>query len=532
MWNTRWRERVWQQLDTAWDVIIVGGGITGAGILREATRAGLRALLVEQRDFAWGTSSRSSKLVHGGLRYLASGQIKLTRASVHERERLLQNAPGLVHRLPFVLADASQTWSKQLLYRAGLIAYDLLALRWQHQRISAETMHWMLPHAEPSKGLVYYDAQTDDARLVVRLLRESVQAGATALNYARVSGVLRNQHGVCGVQLHDPIHNQHSSLQARVVINATGAWADGLRAEVGASARMRPLRGSHLVFAAWRLPIEQALTIAHPHDKRPIFVLPWEGATIVGTTDVDHHESLNNEPQITLEEVDYLMQALATIFPTLNLTIDDIISTWSGVRPVIDNAGVDPSKATRDHAVWLEQGLLTVTGGKLTTFRLIALDALRQLKACFPHMQPDETASVFMSTHVSEHPQLSTVQWQRLQGRYGNEAHDVVALAEPGELIPIEGTPTLWCELRWAARNEGIVQLDDLLLRRVRIGHTLPNGAAALFPQLEHICRTELGWSSSQWLEQASAYTQLIKQCYGVPVKDREQGTESIEHRT
>lgn len=382
MWERGWRDRVWSALDQKWDLIVVGGGITGAGILREAARAGLRALLVEEKDFASGTSSRSSKLVHGGLRYLKNGEIKLTLESVRERERLLKEGRGLITQLGFLLPNFAGDRPPAWVFGAGLVVYDLLALKWGHRRYDALDMRELSPALRETGllgGYRYFDAQTDDARLVLRVIREAVRGGGAALNYARVESLLRSRSGrVRGVVLRDQApggEGRAREIQAPVVINAAGAWADGLRRQEGGR-RLRRLRGSHLVFPAKRFPLRRAVSFLHPKDRRPVFALPWESVTLFGTTDVDHDQSLDAEPAIGAAEADYLMAGLAYAFPSLALAPDDAQAAFAGVRPVVDTGKADPSKESREHVLWNEDGLLTVTGGKLTTFRLMAHDAL------------------------------------------------------------------------------------------------------------------------------------------------------------
>lgn len=521
MWSINWREETWSQLAQPWDIIVIGGGITGAGILREATRLGLHVLLLEQRDFAWGTSSRSSKLVHGGLRYLKEGKIGLTRASVHERERLLDEGPGLIDPLGFLLATYRGDHPGRWMYQAGLAVYDLLALQWSHQRYGAADFQKLAPNIlqEGLKGgFRYGDAQTDDARLVLRVMREAVAAGGTALNYVTAETLLRSNGQVCGVQVRDGVSGATAALSARVVINATGAWADRLRGQVGAAPRIRPLRGSHLIFSAQRLPLSQAISFLHPFDRRPVFIFPWEGVTLVGTTDVDHDLALDVEPAITPAEVTYLMAAADAQFPSLRLTVADVIASYAGVRPVIGSGQVDPSKESRDHVVWEEAGLLTVTGGKLTTFRLIALDVLREVRHRLPTLPTiNSEQSVLNQFDTQLSASLTEAQRRRLLGRYGAEAVAVVAAAQPGELEPLPGTLTLWAELRWAARAEGVVHLDDLLLRRVRLGLLLPAGGAAYLPRVRALCQAELGWDDARWQAEEEAYRALWQRCYSLP---------------
>ncbi len=522
MWTHNWRDQIWSQLARPWDIIIIGGGITGAGILREATRLGLRALLVEQADFGWGTSSRSSKLVHGGLRYLKEGKIGLTMASVKERERLMEEGPGLIDPLGFLLATYKGDHPGRWTYQMGLSVYDLLALQWSHRYYSARDFELLAPHISREGlkgGLRYGDAQTDDARLVLRVIREAVAEGGVALNYAVVEELLRDDGQVIGVRLHDREQNRSADVYATVVINATGAWADHLRKQVDASPRIRPLRGSHLIFAAWRLPVAQAISFLHPVDRRPVFIFPWEGITLVGTTDVDHDQPLNNEPRITPDEVAYLMAAVASEFPALNLTLDDVTATFAGVRPVIGTGKADPSKESRDHVVWEENGLLTVTGGKLTTFRLIALDALKAVRHRLPHTpKPDSKMPVLNQVNVQlPVGKMDETTRRRLLGRYGADAPALVAAAQPDELTLIPNTPYLWAELRWAARAEGVIHLEDLLLRRVRLGLLLPEGGKSFLPRIRAICQAELGWEDARWEAEEAAYLDLWHRCYNLP---------------
>ncbi len=526
MWNNNWREEIWQNLDQPWDMVVVGGGITGAGILREATRLGLKTLLVEQRDFAFGTSSRSSKLVHGGLRYLKQGKIGLTQASVQERQKLQESAPGLVDPLGFLLANekGSGQWREKMLVRAGLSFYDLVALQWSHRYYSPQEV-WMLAPRLNVQDLAgafhYFDAQTDDARLVLRVIREAVAAGGTAVNYTAAVDLVREEGQVVGVTLQDRETSRKKSVRAKIVINATGAWADDLRVKVDQEPRLRPLRGSHLIFPQWRFPIAQAVSFNHPLDGRFVFIFPWDGVTLAGTTDVDHGDDLSHEPHITPGEVAYLMAAVESRYPSLALTLDDVMATFAGVRPVINTGKVDPSAESRDHVVWTENGLLTVTGGKLTTFRLIALDALKAARVALPDMPKiDEDAPALDEVMEDLPVRLPEETRRRLIGRYGQEAEALVNAAQPDELVNIPNSNVLWAELRWAARSEGVVHLDDLLLRRVRLGLLLPQGGAQWAAEIQAICQAELGWDTGRWAEEWAAYQQRWQEKYSLPAKD------------
>jgi glycerol-3-phosphate dehydrogenase len=346
------------------------------------------------------------------------------------------------------------------------------------------------------------------------------QGNACAINYVRADSLLRSNGLVNGAVLHDLESGEHAEVHARVVINATGAWADGLRCQIGGEARIRPLRGSHLLFPAWRLPLAQAVSFLHPIDHRPVFIFPWEGVTLVGTTDVDHTASLDDEPAISPEEVSYLMAAVESEFPSLGIGLEDVLSTLAGVRPVIGSGQADPSKESREHIVWEEYGLLTVTGGKLTTFRLIAQDAIRAVRHRLPGLpELDSHAPVLEPVDMAlpAARKLDEPTRRRLLGRYGAQAAKLVAAAHPGELEPIPGTHTLWAELRWAARAEQVCHLDDLLLRRTRLGLLMPQGAASIFPALQSICQEELGWSAEHWRSEQTRYQGLWQRCYSLP---------------
>lgn len=527
MWALGWRQQVWDQLNQPWDVIVVGGGITGAGIFRESSRAGLRTLLLEAKDFASGTSSRSSKLVHGGLRYLKNGQIRLTYESVRERDQLLSQARGLVSPLGFFMPTYRNDKIPGWVFGAGLILYDLFSLKWAHQRYSGETALERWPFLR-SDGLIggyrYFDAQTDDARLVLRVIREAVSQGGHALNYAKVVGLLRNNRGeVCGVQVEDQdFENRRPSveIQAPVVINATGAWADGLRSSLGGARRLRLLRGSHILLPAEKVPISRAISFWHPHDQRPVFIFPWEGIVIVGTTDVDHHDDLEIEPSISPAEAEYLIVAARFAFPSLNISLEDVRSSLSGIRAVVDTGKIDPSKESREHVLWLENGLLTITGGKLTTFRVMAHDALRTIRRHLPpHARFDRRRRLFdeIPGEMLELDHLTSAARLRLLGRYGQDALHIVDGARNGELEHIPGTQTHWAELRWVARAEGALHLEDLLLRRSRLGLITPEGAIPLLPDIRKVIQDELGWSEDKWQAEVAAYTHLWKSSYQLP---------------
>ena len=541
------------------DILVVGGGIAGAGVALEAARRGLSVMLVEARDFAWGSSSRSSKLVHGGLRYLREGAFGLTRESVRERGRLLQDAPGLVEPQRFLMGHYEGRSPSRRTMAAGLAIYDAMAGQRTRAFHSPAQVRELAPHMDGERLLgasSYLDAKTDDARLVMRVLQEAQRYGAHVFNRAALRSMLRagdagatleslpagggaapRPGAVVGARIEGAGFS--GPVRARCVVNATGCWADGLRRGLGAP-MLRPLRGSHLVFPLWRLPVAQTVSLLHPRDGRPVFATPWEGVALVGTTDLDHPDDPDIEPGITSGETAYLIEAVRHAFPRLGLGAADAICSFAGVRPVVDDraGGGDPSKAPREHVVRDEHGLITVTGGKLTTFRVNALDALRhaapylaaasrrgdlaaqEANAATSLDDFDYRAADAIFAPQPELPELLALPHglrSRLLARHGHHARALLRESTPSDLEAVSGTNTPWAELHWALRHEQVRFLDDLLLRRTRLGLLLPDGAAALLPRLEPVAREALGWSAGEWRDQRERYAHIIARSYSVP---------------
>lgn len=481
--------------ETHWDLIVVGGGITGAGILHQASQQGLSTLLVEQRDFAWGTSSRSSKMVHGGLRYLSQGDFRLTRRALVERERLIRELPELVIRQDYLFPVRKGVFPGRWALKGVLWLYDFLAGIHDHRWLNQSELLNTAPGLRQDRlrgAMSYTDALTDDTRLVMRVLHDALANGGRACNYLRVMNIER-EDGSFTVSVDDQVEAGRSlQFKAGKVINATGAWADKLSMS---DSRVRPQRGSHLFVPSARLPVNQCFTLLNPDDHRPVFVYPWEGTTCIGTTDIDHHDTLDFEPFCSAVEIDYLLALVNKEFPNVNISRTDIISTMAGVRPIIASGkGLHPSAERRDHAVWESGGVITVSGGKLTTFRLIALDALRA------------AGLIDKATHQAEikskkacfNPGVST---------YGTLGHPLAAMPEGEELA---------ATIRWVLNNEQVVHLDDLMLRRTRLGNLLPKGGAEVMETVCQCCRSVLGWDARRWAEELLRYQDIISRFYAV----------------
>ena len=542
--------------EVPWDMLIIGGGITGAGIAREAARRGLAVLLIEQKDFAWGTSSRSSKMVHGGLRYIASGDYKTTLLSVRERERMLSEASGLVNEMHYVMPHYKGKFPPPWIFNTLLRVYDKLAGKRYFKYFKKDAFLSLNPGIKQEKFLgasQFSDAVTDDSRLVMRVLNEAIHDGACAINYLKAESLIINEQGlVVGANLVDTLSQDSShtyAIHAKVVVSATGAWADTLRMQASKQTeqtfhkQIRPSRGSHLVVSQERLPLTQAYTFLHPVDKRAVFVFPWENRTVLGTTDLDHPPLGDTEVGITTEEVDYLLTATNDLFDDVDLSRKDVISSWAGVRPLISDGGdgkrVSPSKEKRDHSVWLDNNLVTVSGGKLTTFRLIALDVLKvcqKVLALNPATIKEDSISTnqsstdldnsfnseVFSNQTPTNAKFATLPislQQRLQGFYGRQLDSLLELAHDDDLAYVTDSNTIWAEVRFAARYEQVIHLDDLLLRRTRLGLILPYGAMTplISERLKQICQQELGWDEQKWQQEVDRYQELWQRYYYLP---------------
>jgi glycerol-3-phosphate dehydrogenase len=513
------------------DLLVIGGGIVGAGVLREAARCGLRALLVEQHDFASGTSSRSSKLVHGGLQYLGRMELRLAWETLRERARVVSGGTGLVESMPFLLSTYRRghrpaPWQAAAL----LLAYELLGgrlrapLRHAGRRDgvggdhpAARTMFdGALAGLAADDLFEYGEATTDDAGLVLRVLREGVALGGSARNYTECTGLVRDaRRRVIGARLLCRATGAASVVRARVVVNAAGAWADRLPHELGVAPRVRGVRGSHLVIPRARLPLRVAVAGLNRATGQPLYLIPWQGVTLVGSTSVEH----DGDPAravTTPDELGVLLEGVNALFPALRLTARDVQATLAGVRPLVGCATGDPSRASREFRIWNDGGMITVLGGKLTSFQSGARRVMAHVLTAFPGASVTDAAPL-------DGPQLplglplDVRTATRLAARYGAAGVRAIAAMPARDHEPVHGTGTLWGELRWAARAEGVRHLEDLLLRRVRVGLTAPQGGRMILTRLRPLLEQELGWDATHCRLEEQAYVAVWRRQHGVP---------------
>jgi glycerol-3-phosphate dehydrogenase len=314
-------------------------------------------------------------------------------------------------------------------------------------------------------------------------------------------------------------------INSPAVINATGCWAEKLHPSPEPHRHLRPLRGSHLIFPANVLPLTEGFSFMHPQDNRAVFIVPWEGAVLIGTTDLDHKGDLAAEPKITAQEAAYLIEGVRTLFPSLDLSLNNCIGSFAGIRPVLSEGELPPSEESREHVVWVDKGLVTVTGGKLTTFRRLAWDALKSTKPYLPsNIRIDRKTPIFDA--VPDQPVndfgLTAETWRRLYGRYGATADIIVATAAQKDLAMVPGTFTLWAELPYLAKHENIRHLADLMLRRVRIGLLTPEGGGAYIKRIRKLCRTSLPWDRKRWKKEIQTYLDQWNHSHALPDKRTE----------
>jgi glycerol-3-phosphate dehydrogenase len=525
--------------DEEFDVLVVGGGITGAGVALDAASRGLRTALIERDDFASGTSSKSSKLVHGGLRYLQNGDIKLVYEALAERQRLRKNAPHLVKILPFLIPIFSKDGliNSKIARAMGsaMWMYDLTGgarIGKIHKRLNRErALEYMplLPAQRLAAAYLYYDAQTDDARLTLTIARTAaLEFDAVVANGCRVSGFVKDQSGqLSGAMVEADAHS--FTVKARAVVNATGVWADDVRAldEGQHPDSIRPAKGIHITVPWSKVQNKIAVVIPVPKDRRSVFVVPWGGTdgafefTYIGTTDTDYEGSLD-DPQCEPEDIDYLLKAI-NFSVTAPLTKADILGTWAGLRPLVKSASSGrTADLSRNHRVARSaSGMISITGGKLTTYREMAADTVDEVvkvlgRTATKHRHsrtkrlPLRGASGYESARAAAGDDAALL---HLLDRYGDEAHDVLALAdaEPSLRAPlVPGLPYLKAEAVYAARFEMARSLDDVLTRRTRARLLARDASAAVANEVAALLAPELGWDAARQAAEVARFNDLV----------------------
>ncbi len=519
MFDRHWRERAISRLDDTFDLIVIGGGITGAGILLDAAQRGLRVLLLERHDIASGTSSRSSKLIHGGLRYLKRMQFRITRLASRERDRMVVLNPQLVRPIRFLYPakkdDPVAGWTVHL----GLWMYDrLTSSPEKHKHLEPDEIQAMAPGLAVEnldRAMAYTDAITDDALLTLAVAATGYAYGGLVLTRAEVIEATTGSDGrINGVVMRDHETGRAHRVRAHVVINATGVWVDRLRDAFRLEGQcVRPSRGSHIILPTARLPLQSAVTVPSPDDGRPIFLIPHPEGVLVGTTDIYHDGSLD-DPRPTSEEVAYLLRALRSQFPGHDLAERDIVGAFAGLRPILDTYAENPSEASREEDIWEERGMLSVAGGKLTTWRVTAEEAVDEAINYLPEERARQAARCYtegtplvglappdLAKRLERDHDLLPLVAGAMARRLRSWAWWAPTLARSKkELDPLaEGTDLSAMEVRVHLSFGGVLRLEDLLLRRARVGVWNPALARELVPRLRPLFEDELGWDSRRW---------------------------------
>jgi glycerol-3-phosphate dehydrogenase len=500
-----------------WDIIVIGGGATGAGVAVDAASRGLDVLLLEREDFGKGTSSRSTKLIHGGVRYLEQGNISLVMEALKERGRLLKNAPHLVHDLLFVVPTYS--WWESPFYGIGLKVYDLLAGKYgfgKSRLLSrAETLE-KLPTIQQDGlkgGVAYHDGQFDDTRLLTHLIATSVDHGATVLNYAAAKEIVKGANGfVNGVILEDFECGERFNVNAKVVVNATGIFTDEVRrlAQPNVENMISPSQGIHLVFDHSFLQSGTAIMVPHTTDGRLMFAIPWHGHTVVGTTDTPL-ESACYEPRPLEAEIDFILET-ASRYLTRPPQRKDILSIYAGIRPLVKAAGNNKtSSLSRDHTIHIDDSaLLTIVGGKWTTYRHMAEDCVNHA-IVLGNLKNSPCITFDLPVHgYHQHPELLGT-----LAVYGTDAEKIqmLAKAEPDlsrRLHP--DLPYIAAEVVWATRAEMARTVEDVLARRTRALILNARAAIAMAPQVARIMAAELNRTTAWEHQQIENFTHLATQ--------------------
>ena len=512
------------------DVLVVGGGITGVGVALDAASRGWATALVEAQDFASGTSSKSSKLVHGGLRYLQQGDVRLVYEALRERKRLRRNAPHLVRVLPFMIPILTKNGVvPRRISRAlgsAMWMYDLTG-GWRigriHRRLRATAAARHLPTMDRDRlaaAYLYYDAEADDARLCVAVARTAADHGAVMANRCRVVS-MSSSGGMHTVRLHDTLDGREFTVQARVVVNATGVWADDVRAldEGTHPDTIRPAKGVHLTVPWEKVRNDIAVVIPVPRDRRSLFVVPWiangDGTyrfTYVGTTDTDYDGPLD-DPQCTRDDINYVLDALNASITT-GVTANDVTAVWAGLRPLVkpdaSTSGRTADLSRRHKVATSPTGVVTVTGGKLTTYREMSEDAVDAAERILGASRKCRTRN--LSIHGADGRRVTSPHAAHLEGRYGSDAAEIIGLidADPslGSTL-VDGLPYLRAEAVYAVTHEMATSVEDILSRRTRSLLLDRDAARRAAGSVAALVAPLLGWDGTESAAQVAAFHEI-----------------------
>jgi glycerol-3-phosphate dehydrogenase len=521
------------------DVLVIGGGITGGAAARDAALRGFRTALVEAGDFGGGTSSRSSRLIHGGLRYLEAYDFRLVFEASRERRTLLRVAPHLVRPMRFLFPIYRGGRVPPWKLRAGMWLYDALAafrnVHW-HRWLSpakARAAEPGLRERDLRGAALYWDAQTDDARLVIATVRSAAQAGALVANYVAVTSFIRAEGRVVGAILRDSISGQENLVRALTVVNATGPWVDRVRRldDAGARPLLRMSKGAHAIVRRERLGLHDAITIASPIDGRVMFVLPWNDLAFIGTTETE--EDVEPEDvRASGTDVIYLLRSANAVFPRARLTPNDVIATWAGLRPLLAPDRSQPTgQASREHRI-IESpsGLITIAGGKLTTFRVMGKDVtdlvakrLRQQdgRPLPPRPPTDELplpggeiAALDVMMQSVRMKELPAATARHLVDSYGTESAAILNLVSKNKVLGgplVAGRPEIRAEVVYAVEREMALRVSDVLIRRLHLFYEDPQHGAGVVANVARKMAELLGWSSTREDDEIGAYLDEVR---------------------
>ncbi len=524
--------------DEQFDVLIVGGGIVGSGALLDAASRGLRVALIEQTDVAAGTSGRSSRLIHGGLRYLEQLHFGLVAEALEERARLIRLAPHLVRLEPFLFPIYGWPLVHQGFYGSGIFLYDLLGSRHgagfaRHMRPDAAIEFApQLRREGLQAGIRYHDGVEDDARFTLAVIRTAMGLGALVATRVQATAPLLEGARAIGVRARDLDTGADVEIRSTRVIDATGVWAahpDERFAPIPGAGRIVPSRGAHIVIRRDRLVAQGGMTLRIP--GRVVFIIPWPNHWVIGTTDHED-ERPPARPTALDEDVDELL-GVVNHRMTLDLSRDDILGTYAGLRPLVGEVGGSTVKASREHKVTTDpSGVVRIGGGKYTTYRVMARDTVDvALGPEGTRARPSKTAELpiigaaplsdlaVLASRIERETGLLSVFSRRLVDRHGTEADAVVGLGRERDLLRPLGFETehLEAEVAWAARRELAGSLDDVLSRRMRLAQELPDRGASIAPRVAEILGAELGWDAARQAAEVSAYLETARAEYGVP---------------